>query len=150
MDGQKILAVIQADLQLIRSLRTELESHGFFTLNIARNSQEAILYLRGIGIYNNRIRYPLPTSLILDCQNSDNSDLDVLSWIREQPAFRELPVYLLCPEHHHSHVSCALDPYAFIIDRDRLSELVDALHNAEAMEISSLLSHRSSIEHRAI
>jgi len=135
MDGQIILAVIQSDLQLICSLRNELEEHGFQAVNVARNSQEAILYLRGIGIYSDRIRFPLPTLLVLDCQSADGSDLDVLSWVREQPRFHELPVFLLCPEHHGPHVNCALDQACILVDRDNLSELTDALQNTEIFAV---------------
>ena len=131
MDGKKILAVIQSDLQLIRALRSKLEEQGLPFLNIARNSQEAILYLRGVGIYNNRERYPLPTALVLDCQNPDGCDLEVLSWVREQSEFRELPVFLLCPEHHERHITCALDRVCFLIDRDNISELTDAFQNPQ-------------------
>jgi DNA-binding response OmpR family regulator len=136
MNGQNILAVIQSDLQFIRSLRTQLECEGFPHLSIARNSQEAILYLRGVGIYNDRTRFPNPQVLILDCQNTDGSDLDVLSWTREQADFKELPIFLLCPEHHRDHVTCALDGFCFIVDRQKLHELVDGLKNIETPLLS--------------
>ena len=53
-------------------------------LKIARYGNEAILYLKGVGIYGNRATYPLPKVLILDLDLPDGSPLAVLGWIRQQ------------------------------------------------------------------
>lgn len=128
--AQHILAVVQSDLQLIGSLRRFLETNGYPDVTIARNSQEAILYLRGVGIYNDRVRYPLPSILILDSYNPDGVDLEVLGWVREQAGFTELPVVILCAERHSPlHVNCMLDAGSFLVDRSNLNDLLDALHN---------------------
>ena len=137
-EGQNILAVIQRDLQLICGLRDQLGANGFPSLNIARNSEEAVLYLRGVGIYSDRSKSPLPSILILDCDNDDGSDLQVLSWVREQGEFRDLPIILLCGGHHATHhVSCALDHSCFLLERDRLDEVVDGVRNARHGELLS-------------
>ena len=131
MASRHILAVVQSDLQLIGSLRRRLEENGFPSLTVARNSQEAILYLRGIGIYQDRMRYPLPSVVILDSQNPDGVDLEVLGWMRERQGgpFETLPVIFLSAESHSFvHVACALDPAAFFVDRANLGDLLDALH----------------------
>src|SRR5688572_33446614 len=113
MISRHILAAVQSDLQLICSLRRVLEENGFPSLTVARNSQEAILYLRGIGIYQNRVRYPVPSVVILDSLNPDGVDLEVLAWLRERTAFMAVPVIFLCAESHAArHVACALDPDA--------------------------------------
>lgn len=128
-----ILAVIQADLQLICSLRQVLERDGYRTLSVSRSSQEAILYLRGVGIYQDRNQYPLPGIIVLDCQNQDSADLDVLSWLREHPTLFKLPIILLCSERHSRfHVACALDPASFIVDRANSEDLLDAVRAIEA------------------
>ena len=130
MVSPHILAVVQSDLQYICSLRASLEDNGFPSFTVARNSQEAILYLRGIGIYQDRFRYPLPRVLILDSQNPDGSDLEVLGWVRDWRGFANLPVIILCQEQHsQAHVTCMLDPAAFLVDRSNRTELVDALRN---------------------
>lgn len=136
MQRQNILAVIQGDLQLICGLRRELEASGFPSLSIARNSEEAVLYLRGVGIYSDRSKYPLPSLLILDCDNDDGSDLLVLSWVREQPEFHDLPVILLCDVRRDSHhVSCALDQFCFLLERDSLDEVVKGVRHARQGEL---------------
>jgi DNA-binding response OmpR family regulator len=136
-----ILAVVQSDLQLICSLRGFLEVNGYSSLTIARNSQEAILYFRGVGIYADRFRFPLPALLILDSSNPDGSDLDVLGWVREHSGFESLPVLILCAEKHSSvHVTCLLDPASFIVDRGNFGDLLDALRTADAGELQPTLT----------
>lgn len=130
MASRHILAVVQRDLQLICALRSVLEENGFLSLTVARNSEEAILYMRGVGIYQDRSRHPLPSVAILDSQNPESVDLEVLAWMRERHAFSALPVIFLCEESHSSaHVGCALDPASFIVDRANFEDLLDALRN---------------------
>jgi DNA-binding response OmpR family regulator len=128
-----VLAIVQTDLQLICSLRATLEQNGYPNVSVARNSQEAILYLRGVGVYANRSRFPLPSVLILDSQNPDSIDLEVLGFIREHRRFSNLPVIILCAEKHSPvHATCALDPASFLVERGNASDLLDALHLIES------------------
>ena len=53
-------------------------------LKIARYGNEAVLYLKGVGIYGDRATYPLPKVIILDLDLPDGSPLAVLGWIRQQ------------------------------------------------------------------
>lgn len=53
-------------------------------LKIARYGNEAVLYLKGVGIYSDRTTYPLPRVIILDLDLPDGSALAVMGWIRQQ------------------------------------------------------------------
>src|SRR5688572_28477457 len=53
-------------------------------LKIARYGNEAVLYLKGVGIYGDRATYPLPQVVLLDLDMPDGSALAVLGWIRQQ------------------------------------------------------------------
>lgn len=53
-------------------------------LKIARYGNEAVLYLKGVGIYGDRTTYPLPQIILLDLDLPDGSPLSVLGWIRQQ------------------------------------------------------------------
>jgi CheY-like chemotaxis protein len=128
-----ILAIVQSDLQLICELRGILEINGYPKVAVARNSQEALLYLRGIGVYANRVRFPFPSVIILDSQNPDGVDLEVLGWIREQPHFANMPVIILCAERHApNHTTCALDRASFLVERGNQTDLLDALRLIES------------------
>jgi CheY-like chemotaxis protein len=137
---QRFLAVVQSDLQFICSMRDALEGSALGALSIARNSQEAILYLRGVGIYTDRQRYPLPDAVLLDCDNPDGEDLEVLAWMREQPDFCRTPVVMLCREEHQLHVSCALDEACLLVDRRDLRELAEVLASFRGLEIGARIA----------
>ena len=66
-----------------------------FPLPVMRDGDEAISYLAGDGIYRDRARYPLPTLAILDINMPRKTGLQVLSWIRSNPEFAQLPVFML-------------------------------------------------------
>lgn len=53
-------------------------------LKIARYGNEAVLYLKGVGIYGDRTTYPLPRVILLDLDLPDGSALAFLGWIRQQ------------------------------------------------------------------
>ena len=138
MENPCLLAVIQSDLPLICQLRAEWEETGRGTLRVARNAQEAVLYFRGVGVYGNREKYPIPNMVALDSCNSNGSDLEVLSWLRETAQFRNLPVALLCPEQHAvGETICALDSCCYLVDRLRLDELV---------KIGKVVPHSPAVE----
>ena len=77
-------------------MRTVFERAGFVQpLRFARDGDEAIAYLRGDGAYGNRRQFPLPTVVLLDLNMPRKNGFEVLEWIREQPAFRRLRVYIM-------------------------------------------------------
>ena len=137
MASQQILAVVQSDLPLISSLRSFLELNDY-PATVARNSQEAILYLRGVGIYANRFRYPQPSILILDSLNPGGADLEVLAWVRNEPEFADIPVLILCTERHSpAHVTCMLDPQSFVVVRGNFCDLLDALRLIRQRDVNT-------------
>jgi DNA-binding response OmpR family regulator len=53
-------------------------------LQVARDGQEAIDYLRGGGKFAERAKFPLPGLILLDLKLPFVMGLDVLKWIRQQ------------------------------------------------------------------
>jgi CheY-like chemotaxis protein len=64
------------------------------SLKVVIDGQEAIDYLSGRGRFGNRTEYPLPTVVLLDLNLPTVSGFQVLTWIRTQPQFRQLPVVI--------------------------------------------------------
>src|SRR5207247_4982072 len=64
-------------------------------IQIVRNGDEAIAYLKGEGQYANRAEYPLPGLLLLDLKMPGKDGFDVLRWIRQQPGVSELRIVVL-------------------------------------------------------
>jgi CheY-like chemotaxis protein len=114
-------------------------------LKIARYGNEAILYLRGVGIYADRRNYPLPRLILLDMTNPDGSSMAVLGWIREQPQFSHVPILILAGTAQQKEVQRAFDrgANAFLVKRDNLDELITVVESLE------LLDERPPIEESA-
>ncbi len=55
----------------------------------------AVDYLAGAGAYSNRAKHPLPCLALLDINMPKKSGLEVLKWVRAQPAICALPVIML-------------------------------------------------------
>jgi CheY-like chemotaxis protein len=105
-------------------------------LKIARYGNEAILYLRGVGIYADRRNYPLPKLILLDMTNPDGSSMAVLGWIREQPPFSNVPILILAGPGQDREVQKAFDrgANAYLVKRDRLAELTSVVQSLELLE----------------
>ena len=54
-------------------------------IQVAQDGQEAIDYLKGIGKFADREKFPLPCLILLDLKLPLIMGLDVLKWIRIQP-----------------------------------------------------------------
>ena len=64
-------------------------------LQVVRSGDEAILYLRGEGVYANRAEFPLPGIVLLDLNMPGKDGFEVLEWIRAQAGLRALRVVVL-------------------------------------------------------
>lgn len=64
-------------------------------LQVVRDGDEAIAYLKGDGKYANRAEYPLPTLILLDLKMPRKNGFEVLEWIRQQPGLNTLRVVVL-------------------------------------------------------
>lgn len=81
------------DILLIRKAFAEASLTN--PIQVVRDGEEAIAYLMGEGKYSNRAEYPLPILVLLDLKLPRVDGFEVLSWIRQQPGIRGLPVVVL-------------------------------------------------------
>lgn len=65
------------------------------SLQVVTNGQEAIDYLIGVGIYADRVRYPLPVILMTNIKMPQVSGFELLTWVRAQSMFQQLPVIVI-------------------------------------------------------
>lgn len=78
-------------------------------VELVRDGEEAVAYLSGAEPYEDRARFPLPVFMLLDLKLPRRSGLEVLGWVREQPALRRLPVVVLTSSRESVDVNRAYD-----------------------------------------
>lgn len=78
-------------------------------LKVVRDGEEALNYLSGSGEFADRGRYPLPSLILLDLKLPRKSGLEILQWLRQQPALKHIPVIVLTSSKESSDVSRAYD-----------------------------------------
>ncbi len=64
-------------------------------LQVARDGEEAIQYLEGVGRFGNRAEYPLPDLMLLDLNMSRMSGFEVLRWVRAHQTLKALRIVVL-------------------------------------------------------
>jgi len=67
------------------------------TVSIARNVSEAKAYLIGAGIYSDRKRFQLPSTILSSYQVDGDSGVDLLAWVKADTGLRKIPFVLLAP-----------------------------------------------------
>lgn len=116
-------------------------------LRVARYGNEAILYLKGVGIYSDRSHYPLPELIIIDLALPDGSGLAVLGWIRRQTQFNDVPVIILVDGNKNKNVQDAFDKgaNAYYLKRDDFDGLARMVRSLESIRsVQSDAQPRSS------
>ena len=91
-------------------MRTVFERAGFVQpLLSVEDGEDAIAYLRGDGAWGDRLRFPIPTVVLLDLNMPRKNGFEVLTWIRQQPALKRLRVYILSASSREGDIQRAYD-----------------------------------------
>jgi CheY-like chemotaxis protein len=101
-------------------------------VQVAVDGQAAIDYLSGAGPFADRERFPSPCLVLLDLKLPQKMGLEVLQWIRSQPALKTLIVIVLTSSIHEGDVRSAyeLGANAFLVkpsDTDTLADICRAI-----------------------
>lgn len=64
-------------------------------LQTVADGREAIEYFRGDGLFSDRSKYPLPFLVFLDLGLPRCSGIELLTWVKEQPALQQIAFVLL-------------------------------------------------------
>jgi CheY-like chemotaxis protein len=80
----------------VEMLRRSFQQAGIeATLEVAANGAEAIQYLEGSGPFATGEKRRLPDFVLLDLKMPGKDGFEVLRWVREQPALKDLPIIVL-------------------------------------------------------
>ncbi len=75
--------------KIVEKLHLQVSVHGVFS------GEEVLAYLEGHGRYANRADYPYPVLLLLDLRMPGWDGFEVLTWLKNHPNHRALPVVVL-------------------------------------------------------
>jgi len=107
---EPIILLVDDSQHDVRLTRIVFERAGFkYPLQNAVDGEDAIAYLQGTGHYGDRIRFPLPTVILLDLNMPKMNGFEVLAWIRAQPTFRRLTVYVLSSSQREEDIAKCYD-----------------------------------------
>ena len=112
------------DLILMRRAFQKAEFHN--PLREVRNGEEAVAYLKGEGVYDDREKFPLPVVMLLDLNMPRMNGFDVLSWIQTQPSLKHLSIIILTASVRMEDVERAYDlgAHSFLVKPASLEKLV--------------------------
>ena len=131
MDRLKIL-VADDDLNDIALLKRAFIKAGISVpLQSVRDGQEAIDYLSGVQKYSDRSNYPLPDVIFLDLKLPYVHGFEVLSWLRQQPALKEVAVIILTssPEERDRQRARELRARSYLVKPPTRDMLLEAMQS---------------------
>ena len=102
-------------------------------LQVVRDGEEAVAYLRGNLQYADRDRYPLPVLLLMDLKMPRRSGLEVLVWLRQQPGLKRLPVVVLTSSNQSPDINRAyeLGANSYLVKPAGFDSLVQLVKNLD-------------------
>lgn len=90
------ILIIEDDPNDVLFLQTAFKRVGITNpVQIAKDGQEALNYLRGEGRFSDREQFPIPYLIFLDLKLPAMPGLEVLKWVRERPEFNATVVIVL-------------------------------------------------------
>jgi CheY-like chemotaxis protein len=89
------------------------------------DGQEALEYLQGKAPYADRSRFPLPTVIFLDIKMPRLNGFELLQWLKQQEAFKRIPVVMISSSHLQADIDRAyeLGASAYLVKPARMGEL---------------------------
>lgn len=113
---------------LLFNLALRRKKAGFPIHNVV-DGQEALRYLEGGGVYADRVRYPVPALIILDLKLPGLSGFDLLEWMRSQPAYKKVAVFVLTSSFHSQDMlrAEALGADKYFVKRYDFGDIVEAV-----------------------
>lgn len=78
-------------------------------LHRVKDGEEAIAYLQGDGGYADRDKFPIPYLLLLDLKMPRKNGFEVITWLKQQPGLKRLPVVVLTSSREDPDVNRAYE-----------------------------------------
>jgi CheY-like chemotaxis protein len=101
-------------------------------INIVRNGEEAIDYLRGAPPYDDRDKYPFPFIIYTDLKMPKVDGFGLLKWIKSHSDCSVIPIIIFTASDINSDIKKAfeLGANAYLVKPTGLNELADILRKS--------------------
>jgi CheY-like chemotaxis protein len=135
MAGDATILLVDDDSTDVFLLRRAFQRAGMANrLEVVTDGEQAMAYLAGQGVYADRERHPVPSLVLLDIKLPRKSGLEVLTWLRQQPRLRSLPVVMLTSSAQAADIGLAYDAGATVyhVKPSGLDELVELVRTLNA------------------
>jgi CheY-like chemotaxis protein len=136
----------QADIQLLQRafVRAGLKN----PVRFVRDGGEVLAYLKGEREFADRDKFPFPWLLLLDLKMPVLNGLEVLAWIRKQPAFNSLQVVVLTVSEQIRDIQKAyeLGATSFLVKPLEFQELINLVRGIHGYWVFSSLT-QDSVRH---
>ena len=81
------------DIELLRRAFANADIRN--PMEVVRDGDEAVAYLKGEGKFSDRVKYPIPALMLLDLNMPRRDGFQVLDWIRRQSGLNAMRVIVL-------------------------------------------------------
>jgi CheY-like chemotaxis protein len=99
IDGSGLILLVEDREDDAILLKLALKAAGFVNpIHVAHDGEEATEYISGEGDYADRENAPLPSVILLDIMMPKIDGYEFLTWLRAQPAGKNIPVIVLDSE----------------------------------------------------
>ncbi len=110
MNKAMTLLVAEDDPNDVVFLKMAFEAAGLGpAARFVSDGQEAMDYLLGRHPFEDRTRFPFPTTLVVDLKMPRMSGFELLEWLRQRPEFQTLSVVVLTGSNWQSDAGRALE-----------------------------------------
>jgi two-component system, response regulator len=110
-------------------LAATIEAGVPFRVHSVSDAEQAIAFLGGTGIYEDRRRFPLPNLILLDLKMPGSTGIDLLRWVRAHIGLSRIPVIVLSGSESEEDMRQAYTcgAHAYIIKPLGFSALVEVV-----------------------
>jgi CheY-like chemotaxis protein len=131
LKANPVVLLVEDDSFDVQLIKTALDrTPGEINLIRVDDGDKAVDYLSGVAPYDDRKKYPIPLTMILDIKLPKRSGLEVLQWLRDQsgPICR-LPILMLTSSSHQVDINRAFERgvNAYFTKPESVKELTNML-----------------------
>lgn len=134
-ESERTILLVEDDANEVFLLERAFQKANLrFPLQVVRDGQEAIDYLKHLGSFADRVRYPVPNLMLLDLKMPRKNGFEVLEWLRSQPALKGLIVVVLTSSDLAADINraYALGTNSYLVKPGNFADLVQLVKSLDS------------------